>query len=103
MNDMVGATGMLRGWAMLWQMEFVWLLPGLVVSVALVTLLELLVSLRGPRVLLTNPRSVGAVATSLIIADSVFGSRDLIIAEDNQRRTTVLASMTSGPDLTSQP
>jgi hypothetical protein len=43
-NDMIGFAGMLRGWAMLWHMEMVWLLPVLLVSVMVAALVETLIS-----------------------------------------------------------
>jgi len=47
MHDMIGASGMLRGWAAVWHMQLVWLLMMLVVSVAATALIEsLFASLR---------------------------------------------------------
>jgi hypothetical protein len=40
MHDMIGASGMVRGWAALWHMELVWLLAMLAVSVAATALVE---------------------------------------------------------------
>jgi hypothetical protein len=57
-NDLIGSGGMLRGWAMLWHMEIMWLLPMLVVSVAAVALVELLISSRGWHLSLGVPRLV---------------------------------------------
>jgi len=44
MHDMIGASGMLRGWTAVWQMDLVWLLTMLVVSVTVTTLVEWLIS-----------------------------------------------------------
>jgi hypothetical protein len=43
---MLGLTGTLRGWAMLWQMDLLWFLPMLLVCVAAVALMESLISTR---------------------------------------------------------
>ena len=43
-HDMIGCAGMLRGWAVLWHMAFVWLLPALVVCVAMSAAAELLIA-----------------------------------------------------------
>ena len=51
MHDMIGASGMLRGWAAVWHMQLVWLLAMLVVSVALTAIIEsLVVALRSRRI-----------------------------------------------------
>jgi hypothetical protein len=47
MNDVIGAAGMVRGWAMLFHMYLMWLPTLVLISVALVTLIELLVSMLG--------------------------------------------------------
>jgi hypothetical protein len=44
MHDMIGASGMLRGWAAVWHMQLVWLLVMLVMSVALTAVIESLVA-----------------------------------------------------------
>ena len=47
MNDVIGAAGMVRGWAMLFHMYLMWLPALVLISVALVTLIELLVPMLG--------------------------------------------------------
>ena len=44
MNDTIGFMGMHRGWAMPWYTCLLWLLPMLLVSVAMVALVESLIS-----------------------------------------------------------
>jgi hypothetical protein len=49
MHDMIGASGMLRGWAMVWHMYAAWLLVLLAVSVAATALIQsLIAALRPP-------------------------------------------------------
>jgi len=43
MNDMIGASGMLQGWAAVWRMEVVWLLAMLGACVAATTVVERLI------------------------------------------------------------
>lgn len=50
MHDMIGASGMLRGWATVWHMYEVWLLAMLAVSVAVMALVEWLISTLRSRV-----------------------------------------------------
>jgi hypothetical protein len=50
MHDMIGASGMLRGWATVWHMYLVWLLAMLAVSVAVTAVVEWLIVARRPRV-----------------------------------------------------
>jgi hypothetical protein len=61
MNDMIGSAGTLRGWAMLWHMEFMWLLPMLLVSVMMVALVEMLISSWRLRRSPVHLRSVGVL------------------------------------------
>ena len=49
MDNMIGASGMLRGWAMIWQMYVVWLVPLVLVSVAATALVESLIAALRPR------------------------------------------------------
>jgi hypothetical protein len=65
-NDAIGYAGMLRGWITLWQMQLTWLLPMLVVSVAVVTLVGLLVSTFGQELRPGNPRPARAHTTCVI-------------------------------------
>ena len=44
MHDMIGGTGMLRGWAMIWQMYLLWMVPLVCGAVAIVTLVQSLVT-----------------------------------------------------------
>jgi hypothetical protein len=55
MNDAIGAAGMVRGWAILFHMYFVWLPTLVLISVAVVTLTELLVSMFGLHLPLLEP------------------------------------------------
>jgi hypothetical protein len=55
MNDVIGAAGMVRGWAMLFHMYLMWLPALVLISVALVTLIELLVSMLGLHLPLREP------------------------------------------------
>jgi len=48
MHDMIGASGMVQGWATVWHMELVWLLIMLVVSVTATTLVESLIATLRP-------------------------------------------------------
>jgi len=50
MHDMIGASGMLRGWAVVWHTYLVWLLVLLAVSVAMTALIEWLIPTLRPRV-----------------------------------------------------
>jgi hypothetical protein len=67
MNDMISAAGMVRGWAMLFHMYFVWLPALVLISVALVTLIELLVSMLGLHLPLREPhrRNLSVHSTSV--------------------------------------
>jgi hypothetical protein len=56
---MIGSAGTLRGWVMLWHMELMWLLPMLLVSVGVITLVEMLISSWRLRWSPVHPRSVG--------------------------------------------
>ena len=56
MHDVIGASGMLQGWAMVWHMELVWLLAMLVVSVAATSLVESLILTLRPH--LPDPKFV---------------------------------------------
>jgi hypothetical protein len=44
MHDMMGASGMLRGWAAVWHTDLVWLLILLTVSVAAAAVVESLIA-----------------------------------------------------------
>ena len=59
MNDMIGSEGPLRSWTVLWHMEFIWLLPVLLVSVILVAAVEMLISNWRMRRSSVRPLSVG--------------------------------------------
>jgi len=56
MDNMIGASGMLRGWAMIWQMYVVWLVPLVLVSVAATSLIQSLIATLRSR--LVAPRFV---------------------------------------------
>ena len=56
MHDMIGASGMLQGWATVWHMELVWLLAMLVVSVATTSLIESLITTLRPHLLAPKQR-----------------------------------------------
>jgi hypothetical protein len=58
-NDMIGSEGPLRSWTVLWHMEFIWLLPVLLVSVILVAAVEMLISNWRMRRSSVRPLSVG--------------------------------------------
>jgi hypothetical protein len=49
MDDMIGASGMLRGWAMMGHMYLVWLPALLLVSVAVTAVIESLIASLRPR------------------------------------------------------
>jgi hypothetical protein len=49
MDNMIGASGMLRGWAMVWHMYVVWLVPLVLVSVAATALIQSLIAALRPR------------------------------------------------------
>jgi hypothetical protein len=55
---MIGSAGMLRGWTMLWQMELMWLLPALLVSVMVIAQVEKLIWRWRQRRPPVDPRSV---------------------------------------------
>jgi hypothetical protein len=48
MDDMFGASGMLRGLAMVWHMYLVWLVPLVLVSVAVTALIQSLIAALRP-------------------------------------------------------
>jgi hypothetical protein len=50
MHDMIGGSGMLRGWGMIWHMYVMWLVPLVLVSVAATALLQSLISALRPRI-----------------------------------------------------
>ncbi len=49
MHDVIGGSGMLRGWAMIWHMYLVWLVPLALVSVAVTALVQSLIAALRPR------------------------------------------------------
>jgi len=68
MHDMIGASGMLQGWATVWHMELVWLLAILVVSVTATSLVESLISTVRPH--LSDPGFVTARAALKTVSRS---------------------------------
>jgi len=84
MNDAIGSEGMLRGWIMLWQMQLVWLLPMLVVSAAVVTLVKLVVSMRSPGLPVGNLQSASERTASII---------QLRLAAVSHETTTAMADL----------
>jgi hypothetical protein len=50
MHDMIGGSGMLRGWGMIWHMYVVWLVPLVLLSVAATALVESLIAALRPRI-----------------------------------------------------
>jgi len=81
-NDMIGFAGMLRGWAMLWHIELVWLLPVLLVSVMVAALVEMLISSWRLRRSPFHLRSVGArtVPVSIQLSPSAITQDQLYAA-----------------------
>ncbi len=49
MHDVIGSSGMLRGWVSMWTTQMLWLLGSFTVSVGTVAIAELLLAVRGRR------------------------------------------------------
>ncbi len=49
MHDMIGSSGMLRGWVAMWTTQMLWLLGSFTVSVAAAAIAELLIAARARR------------------------------------------------------
>ena len=50
MHDMMGGSGMLRGWGMIWHMYVVWLVPLVLLSVAATATIQSLIAALRPRI-----------------------------------------------------
>jgi len=79
-NDMIGSTGMLRGWAMLWNMELLWLLPMVLISVAVVALMEALISTHGAWSFARGPHPVWMRGTPTVGSASIAIGHNAIVA-----------------------
>ncbi len=67
MNDMIGCTGMLRGWTILWQTELTWLLPTFVMVIGVVALMESVIRSRTLRASLSRLLHDGMPASTALV------------------------------------
>lgn len=62
MHDLVGNSGMLRGWIAVWTMQMVWLFVALVIAVGATAILELMLTGRREPGVRQMPRTLPPLA-----------------------------------------
>jgi hypothetical protein len=63
MQDMIGSTGMLRGWVAVWTLQMVWFAATMTVTVGATAMLELLFNGHARRARAALPPQVAVIDT----------------------------------------